>query len=134
MMKYEHGKNPNSLANLKRTAGPGRPKMSSKEKAIRKIVKEHIMDHLKEYLTSGEASQDFEKIRQKRPDVSLDMALNRVYGRIDRPIGGSDNSGTQVNLLIQVLTGKLPGSLEGVEAVGASAVNGESPALIEDGR
>lgn len=101
--RYEPGKNPNSLANLKRTAGPGRPKMTLEEKEIKKAIREYM----KEYLESGEAAKDFEWVRKKKPELALEMSLNRIYGRVDRPISDPGTSGNRINLLIQVLTGRI---------------------------
>lgn len=100
--KYSPGEHPNSLANLKRTAGPGRPKMTPEEKLIKKTIKEYM----KEYLENGEAVKDFEKVRTKKPEVALSEAMDRIYGRIDKP--ASEICKSSVNVLIQILTGKSP--------------------------
>ena len=100
LSKYPPGENPNSLKNLKKTAGPGRPKMTPEEKLIKKTIKEYM----KEYLENGEAVKDFEKIRTKKPEVALSEAMDRIYGRIDKP--ASEICKSSVNVLIQILTGK----------------------------
>lgn len=107
--KYEPGKNPNSLANLKRAAGPGRPKLSPEEKEARKKAHLEIRQHMKAYLSNGEAASDFEKVRQKKPDVALDLAMNRIYGRTEKPQGEITRG--QVNVLIQILTGQRPSDM-----------------------
>lgn len=98
--RYALGRNPNSLANLKKTAGPGRPKMTPEEKLIKKTIKEYM----REYLENGEAVKDFEKVRTKKPEVALSEAMDRIYGRIDKP--ASEICKFSVNVLIQILTGK----------------------------
>lgn len=104
--KYEPGKNPNSLANLKRTAGPGRPKLSPEEKEARKKAHLEIRQHMKAYLSNGEAASDFEKVRQKKPDVALSLSMDRIYGKSEKPQG--ETSRGQINVLIQILTGQKP--------------------------
>ena len=104
LSKYPPGENPNSLKNLKKTAGPGRPKMTPEEKLIKKTIKEYM----KEYLENGEAVKDFEKIRTKKPDVALKEAMDRIYGRIDKPVRDAGNSRTKIALLVQILTGESP--------------------------
>jgi hypothetical protein len=100
--KYEPGKNPNSLKNLKRTAGPGRSRMTTEEKFIKKAIR----DYMKEYLENGEAVKDFEKVRVRKPEVALNEAMDRIYGKVSQPApqSGSPN----VALLIQVLCGHDP--------------------------
>ena len=100
--RYVPGRNPNSLANLKKTAGPGRPKMTPEERVIKKAIREYM----REYLEDGEAVKDFQRIRARKPDVALKEAMDRIYGRIDKPAGDTGNSRGQINLLVQVLTGK----------------------------
>lgn len=100
--KYSRGKHPNSRKNLKTTAGPGRPPLSPEEK----VARLEIRQHMKAYLSDGGAASDFEKIRTRKPEVALDLALNRVYGRTDKPT--SDVSRGQINVLIQILTGQIP--------------------------
>ena len=100
--RYVPGRNPNSLANLKKTAGPGRPKMTPEERVIKKAIREYM----REYLEDGEAVKDFQRIRARKPDVALKEAMDRIYGRIDKPVSATGNSGANVNLLVQILTGK----------------------------
>lgn len=102
MERYKRGRNPNSLASLKKEAGPGRPKTTTQERMIKKAVK----DYLREYLEEGMAIKDFERVREKKPDVALNMALDRTYGPPGRPQG--ESSAFNVNMLIAVLTGKDP--------------------------
>lgn len=98
--KHKPGKNPNSLKNLRRSAGPGRPKISPEERERKKVIREFM----REYLENGEAVKDFQRVRAKKPDVALGMAMDRIYG----PAGRSDQEKTRynVNLLVAALTGK----------------------------
>ena len=95
------GKNPNSLKNLRR-GGPGRRALSPEEKA----AKLEIRQHMRKYLSNGQAAEDFEKIRTRKPEIALDLAINRVYGKTDKL--QSDISRGQINVLIQILTGQIP--------------------------
>lgn len=99
---YKRGENPRSLKNLKRTAGPGRPKMTLEKR----ITERAIREYMKEYLENGEAVIDFERVRYEKPDIALNMALDRVYGHDGKPQG--ESSAFNVNMLIAVLTGKGP--------------------------
>ena len=75
--RYEPGRNPNSLANLKRTAGTGRPKMTLEEQVIKKTIREYK----REYLEDGEAIKGFQRIRARKPDVALMVKVLRAIAR-----------------------------------------------------
>lgn len=106
MNLYGRGKNPHSLKNLKPAPvpGPGRRALTSQEKMINKEIRQY----LREYLENGEAIKDFQQVRKKKPEVALKEAMDRIYGKIDKPEGNTGNSKGQINLLVQILTGKSP--------------------------
>ncbi len=56
--------------------GPGRGRLSLEEKVKRKA----LLDHYKAYLESGQAVQDFQKLRKKKPEMALRLAEERIYG------------------------------------------------------
>lgn len=109
MERYKRGRNPNSLASLKKEAGPGRPKTTTQERMIKKAVK----DYLREYLEEGKAIKDFERVREKKPEAALNMALDRVYGHAEKPQG--ESNAFNVNMLIAVLTGIGPAESDPIE-------------------
>jgi hypothetical protein len=74
---YNRGQNPNSRANLKQIAGPGRPKLTLVEKLERKALKKY----LSEYLESGEAIRDFERACMDDPLAALKFAYEHIYGK-----------------------------------------------------
>ncbi|MHB8481616.1 MAG: hypothetical protein ACYDBV_02590 [Nitrospiria bacterium] len=69
----KRGLNPNSRANLKKTAGPGRPKMTLEDRAMKK--------YFSNYLESGEAVKDFERAREENPLKAVELAISTVYGK-----------------------------------------------------
>jgi hypothetical protein len=94
---------PNSLKNLKRTAGPGRPKTG--KRAI--TAKAPLKAQLNTYLQDGSGSTDFEKIRIDNPRWSLEFAADRIWGKPAQPKEGDGKPGANsVAVLIQVLCGR----------------------------
>lgn len=72
------GKREIAIKNLEkgRRPGPGRGKMTPENHAKKMAIKEH----LQKYLESGEAAEDFEKMRQKYVDKALKFAYESQYG------------------------------------------------------
>ncbi len=56
----------------------------------------HILQHMKEYIASGEAAEDFEKLRLKMTDKALDMAMNRTIGPVRQEVEHSGAIGISI--------------------------------------
>ena len=68
-----------------------------------------LRKYLAAYLDNIKSVHDFDKWRSKSPGDALTWAHKVVYG--DQPVTGvSIGAGSQVNLLVQILTGQAPGS------------------------
>ena len=102
--KYEPGKNPNSLKNLKRTAGPGRPK---KRRVEEKVLDKGVKKHIELYLKEGTGAEDFERVRQTNPRWCLEFASDRVWEKptATNPGGDSKPHASNVAILVKVLCG-----------------------------
>lgn len=105
-LKYAPGCHPSSRRNLKKTAGPGRPKKTIEEKVLDKEVKKHLV----KYLKTGLGAEDFERARQSNPRWALEFAADRVWGKPGTPgsTGFPASTQAQVAVLVQVLSGVAP--------------------------
>lgn len=54
----------------------GRPKQTEEMR----MKRQSLLAYMAEYLESGEAVVDFNRLRQRSPDKSIDIALTRTFG------------------------------------------------------
>lgn len=77
-----------AMKNLRKAGipGPGLSKHTDEQLIKKRATKKALIDRYNEYIESGEAAADFEKVRIRTPDKAIALAEDRIYGKATQHI------------------------------------------------